>query len=103
MPRGRSSWLTRSVGLALARSAFRRCLAVHGTRGEAVMGTVISRPVPAAGEWAARLSRPSVEVLMLGDHVVVREDGELVAAGECRPDGATPEPGGTDGNRNDRS
>jgi hypothetical protein len=31
--------------------------------------------------WAAMLSLPSVEVLARGDHLVVREAGELVAAG----------------------
>jgi hypothetical protein len=32
-------------------------------------------------EWAARLSHPSVELLVLDDHVVVQEDGELIASG----------------------
>jgi hypothetical protein len=32
-------------------------------------------------EWAAKLSHPSVELLVLDDHVVVQEDGELVASG----------------------
>jgi hypothetical protein len=32
-------------------------------------------------EWTARLSQPSVVLLMDGDHVVVREEGELIASG----------------------
>jgi hypothetical protein len=32
-------------------------------------------------EWAARLSHPSVELLVQGDHVLVQEHGELIASG----------------------
>lgn len=35
-------------------------------------------------EWAARLSHPNVEVVVLDDHVIVQEDGELIASG-CLP------------------
>jgi hypothetical protein len=31
--------------------------------------------------WASTLSNPSVEVLALGDHLMICEDGELLAAG----------------------
>ena len=31
--------------------------------------------------WVSTLSSPWVEVLVLGDHVMICEDGELVAAG----------------------
>jgi hypothetical protein len=47
MPPGRSSWLRRSVGLALARGALRRALAEQGPRGQAVLATVVSRPIEA--------------------------------------------------------
>jgi hypothetical protein len=36
---------------------------------------------PTLRSWASKLSSPWVEVLVLGDHVIVCEDGELVAAG----------------------
>ena len=36
-------------------------------------------------QWAAKLSHPGVEVLMLGAEVIVQEDGELVAAGSLLP------------------
>ena len=32
-------------------------------------------------EWAARLSQPSVTLLIHDDHVVVQDDGEVVASG----------------------
>jgi hypothetical protein len=32
-------------------------------------------------QWAAKLSQPSVELLMQDDHVVIEEDGELIASG----------------------
>jgi hypothetical protein len=32
-------------------------------------------------QWAARLSHPSVELLVHDDHVIVQEDGELIASG----------------------
>jgi hypothetical protein len=35
--------------------------------------------------WATTLSFPSVEVLVLDDHVVVRADGELLASGSLAP------------------
>jgi hypothetical protein len=42
-------------------------------------------PDPTAVEflrrWAATLSFPSVEVFLLGDHLLVRDSGELVASG----------------------
>jgi hypothetical protein len=31
--------------------------------------------------WAARLSHPSVELLVHGDHVILQEHGELIASG----------------------
>lgn len=57
-------------------------------------------------EWAAKLSRPSVELLVQDDHVIVRQDGELLASGSL----VSPRPpasavrraetrGCTDGNR----
>jgi hypothetical protein len=36
---------------------------------------------PTLQRWVATLSRPWVEVLILEDHLIVRQDGELVAAG----------------------
>jgi hypothetical protein len=105
MPPGRSSWLNRSIGLVLARRAFRRALAVQGTRGEAVLATVIwqtalsgvrsgmeQESTAYVREWAARLSHARVEVLVLDDHVIVQEDGELVASGSLQLAPA-PEPG----------
>jgi hypothetical protein len=44
MPVGRSSRIRRSMGLALSRHLLRRSLARHGTRGQAALATVISRP-----------------------------------------------------------
>ena len=32
-------------------------------------------------EWSAKLSQPSVELKMQGDHVIVQQDGELIASG----------------------
>jgi hypothetical protein len=36
---------------------------------------------PTLQRWVSTLSSPSVEVLILGDHLMICEDGELVAAG----------------------
>jgi hypothetical protein len=41
----------------------------------------MSNESPSLQEWAAMLSQPSVELLMRDDHVVVEEDGELIASG----------------------
>jgi hypothetical protein len=41
-------------------------------------------------QWAAKLSHPSVEVLMLGAEVIIQEDGELIAAGSLLPDRRRP-------------
>jgi hypothetical protein len=38
--------------------------------------------------WAAKLSHPSVELLVHDDHVIVQEDGELIASG-CLLSGST--------------
>lgn len=56
MPRERSSWLARSIGLVLSRRLLRRSLALHGARGEAMLATVILRPVVAAEAGAAHAS-----------------------------------------------
>jgi hypothetical protein len=32
-------------------------------------------------QWAAKLSQPSVELWVQDDHVVIEEDGELLASG----------------------
>jgi hypothetical protein len=40
--------------------------------------------------WAAKLSLPFVEVLMLDDHVMVQQEGELVASGFLLPDPGAP-------------
>jgi hypothetical protein len=67
MAAGRSTWLQRSLGLALARRSLRRYLTATGPAGFAAL--------------AATLSSPAVEVLVDGEHLVVRRDGELLAAG----------------------
>jgi hypothetical protein len=41
----------------------------------------MSNESPSLQEWAAMLSQPSVELLVQDDHVVVEEDGELIASG----------------------
>jgi hypothetical protein len=43
--------------------------------------SAMSNESPSLQEWAAMLSQPSVELLMRDDHVVVEEDGELIASG----------------------
>jgi hypothetical protein len=84
------------MGLALSRHLLRRSLALQGAPGKAVLATVIARPPtgdtergeskesPLFEEWAARLSRPSVELLVQADHVALEEDGELIASGSLR-------------------
>jgi hypothetical protein len=42
MANGRTSWLTRRIGLALARRALWRALAGNGTAGGGALATVIS-------------------------------------------------------------
>ena len=32
-------------------------------------------------EWAAKLSQPSVELLVDDDHVAIEQDGEVIASG----------------------
>jgi len=41
----------------------------------------MSNEPPSFQEWAAMLSRPSVELLVQDEHVAVEEDGELIASG----------------------
>jgi hypothetical protein len=85
MPAGQSSWVRRSLGLALSRHLLRRSLARQGDQGSAVLATVIARPAPGGAgpfqRWAAKLSHPSVELWVQDDHVVIEEDGELLASG----------------------
>ena len=110
MPTGQSSWIRRSMGLALSRQLLRRSLARQGAQGNAVLARVIIRPARGAGprracrlrlkqgelseaergmsnesmsfqQWAAKLSQPSVELRVQDDHVVLEEDGELIASG----------------------
>jgi hypothetical protein len=45
MPPGQTSWIRRSVGLALSWHLLRRALAVQGTAGRTALATVISTPV----------------------------------------------------------
>jgi hypothetical protein len=42
-------------------------------------------------EWAAKLSHPSVELLVQGDHVIVQERGELIASGSVIADSSLTE------------
>lgn len=42
MPAGQTSWIRRSMGLALSRHLLRRSLALRGAAGNAVLSTVIS-------------------------------------------------------------
>jgi hypothetical protein len=42
MPAGKTSWIRRSMGLALSRHLLRRSLALHGASGNAVLSTAIS-------------------------------------------------------------
>jgi hypothetical protein len=44
----------------------------------------MSNEPPTFQEWAAMLSQPSVVLLVEDDHVVVEEDGELIASGSLR-------------------
>lgn len=65
------SWLPRRTGRdrdAGAGNRFGRSAAPH--------------PVaPDLRSWVSTLSSPWVEVLVLGDHVMICEDGQLIAAG----------------------
>ena len=85
MPAGQSSWIRRSMGLALSRHLLRRSLARQGTRGKAMLATVIAGPATGGAgpfhRWAAKLSHPSVELWVQDDHVVIEADGELLASG----------------------
>jgi len=56
LPPGRSSWAGRLVGLALARRALRRYLALQGPRGRAALATAISGPRAAGDQAAAGVS-----------------------------------------------
>jgi hypothetical protein len=73
------------MGLALSRHLLRRSLARQGARGKATLATVIAGPATAGAgpfqRWAAKLSHPSVELWVQGDHVAIEEDGELLASG----------------------
>jgi hypothetical protein len=44
-------------------------------------GRMRQEPIASLGEWSAKLSQPSVELKMQGDHVIVQQDGELIASG----------------------
>jgi hypothetical protein len=74
MPLGRVASLRRLVGLALARHLRTRPgrMAERGMQPQAIVSV---------RRWAARLSHPSVQLLVQGDHVVVQRDGELIASG----------------------
>ena len=96
MSTGRSSWARRLVGLA---RSFRQLLGrVPALWGDAVLAPVSSRssPVPPVVEdsggmpqatvaafrvWAAKLSQPSVALLVEDDHVVIQDDTEVIASG----------------------
>ena len=95
MPIGKSSWARRLIGLARSQQLLRRVLALHG---DARLAPLISRPSPmpmvAEGsggmpqavvvsfrQWAAKLSQPSVALLVADDHVIVQEDAEVIGSG----------------------
>jgi len=61
MAAGQSSWIRRSMGLALSRHLLRRSLARQGARGHAALATVISSwawPRAAAGTCSPTSSGP---------------------------------------------
>ena len=57
MPAGRSSWIKRTMALALSRHFLRRSLTLQGASGNAVLSTVISRP--AAGGAGRTVGMPA--------------------------------------------
>ena len=58
MPPGWSSWLRRSVGLALSRHSLRRSLVLQEARGDVPFATVIStRPI--AGDAGTTAGMPA--------------------------------------------
>jgi hypothetical protein len=92
MPPGHPSWPTRSIGLALARRYLMgtgqaaRPMAPHPHPPRSARfrrGEIIAQQESVASlrGWAAKLSFPFVEVLMLDDHVIVQQEDELVASG----------------------
>lgn len=58
MPPGRSSWIRRSIGLALSRHLLRRTLALQEAQGKSALATVISTR-PMAGDAGARAGMPA--------------------------------------------
>jgi hypothetical protein len=54
MPAGQSSWIRRSMGLALSWHLLRRSLALQGAARNAALATVISRPAAEVDQVAAR-------------------------------------------------
>lgn len=58
MPPGRSSWIRRSVGLALSRQLLRRSLALRQAQGNAALATVISKR-PMAGDAGTTAGMPA--------------------------------------------
>ena len=54
-------------------------------------------------EWAAKLSLPFVEVLMLNDHVIVQQEEELVASGFLLPGPGAPPNSLTERQENDQT
>jgi hypothetical protein len=49
MPAGRSSWIKRTMALALSRQLLRRSLTLQEASGNAVLSTVISRSATGGG------------------------------------------------------
>jgi hypothetical protein len=95
MPTGQSSRARRLVELTRSRQLLRRVLVLWG---DEVLATVISRhsTVPPVVEdsggmppaivvsfrqWAAKLSQPSVALLVEDDHIIIQQESELIASG----------------------
>jgi hypothetical protein len=68
-----------------SRRRLRRILASQGARGDAALATASSFRT-----WAAKLSQPSVLLLVRDDHIIVQEDGELLASGVLGGSSAAP-------------
>jgi hypothetical protein len=67
MPPGRSSWIRRSASLRRTRSRLE--------------GTTEQERVISGQRWAAKLSQPSVHLLVQDDHVIILADGVVIASG----------------------
>jgi len=91
MPLGRLLWLVRPIGLPCPPVPPGEHVREQGRPSGDLRGDLAAQePAVYLRRWAAWLSLPFTEVLVLHDHVIAQQDGELVASGFLLPRRTSP-------------